>query len=215
MPDTDPSLYLCCSAPKLEVHKNIIPNRNVIYIQICVCVCILRQAQKRVSLQAVMGSGGSWGLWWQQLEMRKMVLGERENKAARSPRRSCSLGREELQEGHGWTSDLPSDAALLMFLMPRTAENWGSWLKKSQVVSWQCPGGCWDRAGLAHAKCRWPVTPGWSHLHPHQQTPNLRKSLKQIEPPANDKMYKLNLGKTNALRAVCLIPQALFTDGFI
>lgn len=55
---------------------------------------------------------------------------------------------------------LPSDAALLMFLMPRTAENWGSWLKKSQVVSWQCPGGCWDRAGLAHAKCRWPVTPG-------------------------------------------------------
>lgn len=39
-------------------------------------MCILRQAQKRVSLQAVMGSGGSWGLWWQQLEMRKMVLGE-------------------------------------------------------------------------------------------------------------------------------------------
>lgn len=52
-----------------------------------------------------------------------------------------------------------------------------------------------------------PGTPGWSSLCPCHQT--------CIKVQNTTKMHKLNLRKSDALRAVWLIPQALFADGFI
>ena len=94
----------------------------------------------------------------------------------------CLLPKALVQTGGRGTrvdeAALPVDSPCLVFLMPRAAGDWGWWLQKGRVVSRQCPGGTWDRAGLVQARCRWPVTPGWSNLRPLPQTPDLQKSLK-------------------------------------
>lgn len=104
MPDTAPSLYLCCSAPEPEVHK-ILFQAEIVFIYKFVCVYTYTHT----------GEGVCSGCDGFQRQPRAVTAapGEEEDDAGREggqcclcPRALVGLGKEELQEGCGWTTVL-------------------------------------------------------------------------------------------------------------
>lgn len=154
MPDTGPSSYLCCSAPRLEGHK-ILFQTEILFIYNFVCVYTYTQTAEGVC-------SGCEGCQ-RQLRAATAAPGEEKDNGGREggqccpcPKRPCSLGGGPPGGTQMGNAAPPSDASILVFLMPRTAENWGSWIKESRGGRALEGAG----AGLVHTKHRWPVTSG-------------------------------------------------------